>query len=87
MAQGHGLEFCSLRRWDKSSLLGDTVNIQMTCGTAGALELRRAGVIQGDEQGEDPIGMSMALDRCSSLISVAIIKTIPPKQLRKKGFI
>ena len=50
------------------------MNIQMTCGTAGALELGRAEVIQGGEQAEDPTGMCIALDRCSSLILVAIIK-------------
>lgn len=50
------------------------MNIQMTCGTAGALELRRAEVIQGGEQGGGPTRMSIALDHRSSLILVAIIK-------------
>lgn len=51
------------------------MNIQMTCGTAGALEFRRAEVIQGGVSREkDPTRMSIALGHLSSLILVAIIK-------------
>lgn len=56
----------------------------MTPGTAGAFGLRTAEVIQGNERGEDPTGMSTALDHCSSLILVAVVKQSNPKHLKEE---